>query len=102
MVWVDLSDAIPPELGKHRPGIVVSNSVQNAVLETVVVVPLSSRSPEIAYLRLRISPVGKIGGFAVIPGIRQIKKSRILDVAGHLALSDLQRVGEAIDAYLSD
>ena len=32
VVWVDLSDAHPPEMGKQRPAVVVSNSTQNTVL----------------------------------------------------------------------
>ena len=39
--WVNLGAAAPPELGKVRPGIVVSNSMQNERLDSVVIVPLS-------------------------------------------------------------
>jgi mRNA-degrading endonuclease toxin of MazEF toxin-antitoxin module len=38
IVWVNLEDADPPEMGKTRPGVVVSNSEQNSLLDTVVVV----------------------------------------------------------------
>ena len=45
IVWVDLSDATPPEMGKRRSAVVVSNTVQNHVLDTLVAVPLSSQAP---------------------------------------------------------
>ena len=102
VVWIDLMDAIPPESGKRRPGVVVSNSAQNALLNSVVVVPLSTRHPEIAYLRVRIAPIGTLEGFAVIPGIRQIKKSRILERVGQLTRQDLRRLDEAILVYLGE
>ena len=39
---------------------------------------------------------------AVVPGIRQLKKSRILGAAGHLKAADLKILDEALRAYLSD
>ena len=103
VVWVDLSDATPPEMGKRRPAVIVSNSTQNQALESVVAVPLSSRAPEIPPLRIRIQSGGiKTTSFAVIPGLRQLKKSRILAVAGKLKEAELASLDRAIGEYLSD
>jgi len=103
VVWVDLSDAVPPEMGKRRPAVVVSNSVHNSSLDSVVAVPLSSRAPEILPLRMKVHASGlKDAGYAVVPGIRQLKKSRILGPAGKLKELDLEKLDEAIRAYLSD
>ena len=103
MIWVDLTDAAPPEMGKRRPAVIVSNSVQNLSLDSVVAVPLSSRAPEIPPLRLKVHATGlKTAGYAVVPGIRQLQKSRILGAAGRLKEDDLWRLDEAIRAYLSD
>lgn len=102
VVWVDLADARPPELGKQRPGVVVSNTQQNAVLETVVIVPLSSRPPDIWPLRVPVGPPRLKPSFAVIPGIRQVSKRRLLSQGGRLSTSDLEAVDEALRAYLSD
>ena len=103
VVWVDLSDASPPEMGKRRPAVVVSNSTHNLALGGVVAVPLSSRAPEIPPLRVRIQTPGtKTPGFAVVPGIRQLKKSRILRVAGKISPSDMAALDLAIREYLSD
>ena len=103
VIWVDLTDATPPEMGKRRPAVVVSNSVQNLALDSVVAVPLSSRAPEILPLRVKVDASGlKAAAYAVVPGIRQLKKSRILGAAGHLKAADLKILDESIRAYLSD
>ena len=103
VIWVALTDATPPEMGKRRPAVVVSNSVQNAALDSVVAVPLSSLAPEILPLRVKVHASGlKAAGYAVVPGIRQLKKSRIVGTAGHLKAPDLIALDEAIRAYLSD
>jgi len=102
LCWVDLSDARPPEMGKIRPCVVVSNSVANAVLHTVAVVPLSSQPEEVWPLRLRVEfPAGKMS-YAVIPGIRQVAHRRLLDPSGLLSRDALRRVDEALRAYLGD
>lgn len=102
LCWVDLSDARPPELGKIRPCIVVSNSAVNAALQTVAIVPLSSQPGEVWPLRVRVDfPAGK-SSYAVIPGIRQAARRRLLDPSGILPAAALQRVEEALRIYLGD
>ena len=100
--WVNLEPASPPEMGKVRPAIVVSNSDQNLFLRSVVAVPLSSQAGEIWPLRLRleISP-GKTS-YAVLPAIRQITKTRIQEIVGVAGPSDMERIDEALSCYLSD
>lgn len=100
--WVNLEPSFPPEFGKTRPAIVVSNSEQNAVLETVVVLPLSNQPPEIWPLRLVVKPAGKKPSFVVIPGIRQVNKARCLNVLGYATEAMMRAVDTALDAYLKD
>jgi len=101
--WVNLEDSRPPEFGKTRPAVILSNSEQNAILPTVVVVPLSSHPPEIWPLRLELPAVpGLKNSFAVIPGLRQIRKSRLLDQLGSLPDEFLDALGEAATAYLGE
>ena len=100
--WVNLEPASPPEMGKVRPAIVVSNSDQNQFLGSVVVIPLSSLPGEIWPLRLRLEISPGKNSYAVLPGIRQVSKMRIQDVAGIARPADMKRIDEALSIYLSD
>ena len=101
--WVNLEDAGPPELGKTRPAVVLSNSEQNAVLDTVVVVPLSTRAPAIWPLRIELPASGKRKrSFAVVPGIRQVDKRRLVGALGAAPQRFLEELTGAVIAYLSE
>ncbi len=100
VVWVDLSDTHPPEVGKVRPGIVVSGTAHNELLNTVVVVPTSSIAPEIRPLRLAVGEFAGKNSYAVIPGIRQVRKGRLRGALGQLSHDKLAGLDECLDAYL--
>ena len=100
VVWVDFSDTIPPEMGKVRPGIVVSGTAHNEVLNTVVVVPTSGIAPEIWPLRLAVGTFGGKDSYAVIPGIRQVVKGRLRGSLGQLSHERIVALDECLVAYL--
>ena len=100
VVWVDLSDTSPPEMGKVRPGIVISATAYNEVLNTVVVVPTSGVAPEIWPLRKAVGSLGGKESYAVIPGIRQVRKGRLRGVIGQLSHEYLSALDECLEAYL--
>lgn len=100
VVWVDLNDAVPPELGKMRPGIVVSGTAHNSVLNTVVIVPTSSLAPEIRPLRLGVGHFAGKDSFAIIPGIRQVRKGRLRGSLGELTPAQLEQLDQCLEAYL--
>lgn len=102
ILWINLEDSRPPEFGKTRPGILISNSEQNAHLETVVVIPLSTQAPEVWPLRLKCELAGKKISYAVLPGIRQVKKTRLLDVIEIAPAKFMHLLDRALAAYLSD
>ena len=102
VVWVNLSDAHPPEMNKVRPAVVLSNSTLNHRLATVVVVPLSTQPGEIWPLRVKVAAGGRKASFAVIPGIRQAAKMRLDEVIGTLLADDLRKIEHALRDYLSD
>ncbi len=102
ILWINLEDARPPELGKTRPGIVISNSEQNAHLETVVAIPFSTQAPEVWPLRLKFDLANQKTSYAVLPGIRQIKKTRLLDVIQMAPAEFMNTLDRALLAYLTD
>ena len=100
VIWVDLSDTQPPEMGKVRPAVVVSGTPHNEVLNTVVIVPTSSIAPEIWPLRLAVGNFAGKDSFAVIPGIRQVRKGRLKGAIGQLSHDKLVELDECLEAYL--
>jgi mRNA-degrading endonuclease toxin of MazEF toxin-antitoxin module len=100
VVWVDLSDTTPPEMGKVRPGIVVSGTAHNELLNTLVVVPTSSVAPEILPLRVSVGVFGGKESYAVVPGIRQVRKGRLRGVLGTMDPARLRALDACIGAYL--
>lgn len=103
IVRVNLEDCHPPELGKTRPAVVLSNDLANSALPTVVVIPLSSRPPAIWPLRLALPRMpGLLPSFAVVPGIRQISKVRILEHLGDAPPAFMEELQGAAAAYLGD
>lgn len=102
ILWINLEDARPPEFGKTRPGILISNSEQNAHLETVVAIPFSSQAPEVWPLRLKLELPRQKTSYAVLPGIRQVKKTRLLDVIEIAPPEFLRALDQALLAYLTD
>lgn len=100
--WIDLEPSKPPEFGKTRPGLVISNTEHNILLPTVVIIPLSTQSPEIWPLRIGLKlPNGK-NSFAVLPGIRQVNKTRLRENIGIASKHFLDQLDEALKAYLQD
>lgn len=100
--WINFEPASPPEFGKVRPGLIISNSEQNSRLSTVVVVPLSTQTPSIWPLRIIVDMPGKKKSFAVLPGIRQVNKARLKESIGITSLDSLAKIDEALLAYLHD
>ena len=102
LFWINLGATSPPEFGKTRPGLVVSSTAHNEVLDSVVVVPLSTIGDEIWPLRIRIDSVRGKAAFAVLPGIRQVSKARLADFIGLASGPFMRRLDAAIDLYLGD
>jgi mRNA interferase MazF len=100
LVWVNLEPATPPEFGKTRPAVIVSNSVQNQILDTVVVIPLSTQPGAIWPLRLPLELPAAKTSFAVLPGIRQVHKARLQETIAQASDAFIRTLDEALLAYL--
>lgn len=100
--WINLEPAQPPEFGKLRPGVIVSNTEHNLRLPTVVVVPLSTQSPEIWPLRLKLELKKGKTSYAIVPGLRQVSKTRLHEVLGLAPQAFMIRLEEAISVYLGE
>lgn len=78
------------------------NSEQNAILDTLVVVPLSTQPFEIWPLRVAVQVPGGKRSYAVLPCIRQVSKRRITQTVGLLLPPELERIDGAPRTYLND
>lgn len=102
LYWINLGASSPPEFGKTRPGLVVSNTAHNEVLDSVVVAPLSTTPGEIWPLRVQADAVRGKPSFVVLPGIRQVAKSRLADYIGAASTPLMERFDRALALYLGD
>ena len=100
VVGVDLSDSSAPEMGKVRPAVVVSGSVHNETLNTVVVVPTSSVPPEIPPLRIIVGEFAGKKSYAVVPGVRQVRKGRLRAILGEVSVERMAALDACLHAYL--
>lgn len=102
ILWINLEPFRPPEFGKTRPGIIVSNTEQNIRLSTVVILPLSSQAPEIWPLRIGMKMPDGRASYVVVPGIRQVDKQRLLETITLAPTPILEKIDEALAVYLRD
>ena len=102
LYWINLGPTSPPEFGKTRPGVIVSNTTHNDILDSVVVVPLSTIGDEIWPLRIKTDDVRGKAAFAVLPGIRQVSKARLADFIGVVSSTFMTRLDAALALYLGD
>jgi len=82
IVLVNLYPKKGEEVGKVRPCIILSDTVDNAQLDTVIVVPLSSRLIEDVFpYRVRLAPRGKLkqSSDVLVNHIRTVSKKRIVE-----------------------
>jgi mRNA interferase MazF len=100
--WINLGTSLPPEFGKTRPCLIVSNSAQNEILDSVVVVPLSTNPGEIWPLRIKADVIDSKPSFAVLPGIRQVSKTRLIEYVAPASREFIGRMDRAISIYLND
>ena len=109
--WYTLSEKgwyTSPEIGWYswgeigQPGLIVSNTEHNLRLPTVVVVPLSSRGSEIWPLRLILEIPSVKKSYAVLPGLRQVDKTRLCELLGTAPQGFLNNLDQALQVYLND
>ena len=100
--WVNLGSATPPEFGKTRPGVLVSNTLQNEMLDSVVMIPLSTTPGEIWPLRVTADEIRGKPSCAVVPGIRQVSKARLTELVGPASPDFMKRLERALELYLND
>ncbi|MBI2678727.1 MAG: type II toxin-antitoxin system PemK/MazF family toxin [Candidatus Koribacter versatilis] len=93
--WVSFDPSLGGEIRKTRPAVIVSNNTANAVLNRVVVVPLSSQVAKLYPAEARVWLNGEERK-AMADQIMTASKQRLQSRMGALSRSDLAAVEDAI------
>jgi mRNA interferase MazF len=102
--WISLDPAKGSEIGKTRPGVVVSNDINNEFAATVTVVPITSKTGKVYPFEV-FMPKG-MGGLkenskAKANQIRTVDKKRIKRVIGQLPMDLMNKIDEAVKIHLN-
>lgn len=85
--WVRLDPVEGSEMGKTRPGVIVSDDLRNAILPTVVICPLTSVLRPHWRTRLQVTGAGKPADVCA-DQIRVVSRMRLTRKIGALSHED--------------
>jgi mRNA interferase MazF len=101
--WIDFRGAVGAEIRKSRPAVVVSSDDHNSHMETVTVVPFSSRTGRVRPHEVFV-PKGEIGdgrpSRLKIHQIRAVDKSRVGRKLGVLPENLMPELEETLREHL--
>ncbi len=97
--WINFDPSIGGEIRKKRPAVIVSNNASNKHLNRVQVVPLTSKTGRV-YPSEALVTLGGNKSKAMADQLTTVSKLRVIDLAGRLTNSDLQRVEDAMRLQL--
>jgi mRNA interferase MazF len=97
--WVSFDASLGGEIQKTRPAIIVSNDVANAVLNRVVVIPLTSSTAKLYPGEALVTLNGEKRK-AMADQIMTASKERLRSRMGVLAARDVESVEQAILLHL--
>lgn len=97
--WVSFEPALGGEIRKPRPAVIVSNNAANAVLNRVVVIPLTSQTDKLYPGEARVQVEGRESK-AMADQIMAASKERLRNRVGALSPHDLKAVEDAILVHL--
>ena len=96
---VDFNPAKGGEIGKLRPAVVISDNDDNRILDTIIVIPLSTIvEPNTQPYRIQIKAREKLkyNSDACINEIRALSKTRAKSKIASLSLSELKIIQKSL------
>lgn len=104
-IWIIALDPVSgSEIGMTRPGVIISNDINNQNADTVTVLPITSSTDRIYPFEVKIP--GGTGGLdfdskAKANQIRTIDKKRFIKFLGNLPEKFLTQIERAIKIHLN-
>ena len=98
VVIVNLDPTVGSEIKKTRPCIIVSPNEMNGVLNTLIVVPITSNKKKYP-TRISVTK-GEIKGMAAIDQIRTIDKKSIVVTKGRISTKTAIKIKKVINEML--
>jgi mRNA interferase MazF len=98
--WVSFDPSVGGEIQKTRPAVIMSNNAANAVLNRVVVVPLTSETEKVYPAEALVTLNGE-SRKAMADQIMTASKRRMRGLLGALSQSDMRAVEGAILPHLA-
>ena len=99
IVVVNLYPKKGDEVGKIRPCIVLSNTLDNRELKTLIVMPLSTKLIEDVYpYRVRLSKRKSLHSESdvLVNQLRTVPKKRVLEYLGQISDNEYAKIKEAL------
>ena len=98
LVIVNFDPTIGSEIKKTRPCVIVSPNEMNDILNTIIIVPITSNKKKYP-TRIQINK-SDIKGMIAIDQIRTIDKKRIINNLGQITTRTAMKIKDIIDEML--
>jgi mRNA interferase MazF len=98
--WVSFDASVGGEIRKKRPAVIVSNDAANRYLDRVQVVPLTMSKAGRVYPSEAVVMLEGRKSKAMADQLTTVSKLRLMNRAGRLGSTDMQRVEHVVRVHL--
>ena len=92
--------ALPGDLGKPRPAVIVQTDILNEHLRTILLCPMTSFSSDASFFRVAVEPTSENGlqlrSEIMVEKLQAANRSKIDQVVGHLDEATMRELSRSI------